>query len=115
MRKSKRALPTDTAIRGIAREAEKAGWSLADVLSVCCQRGWTGFKADWTKGEKPPNGTCGTLLSADGKPYRDPMIYGFDTANGDPLPDGWTLPPTGETRYMPGFGWVLSSPRRAEA
>ena len=115
MRKSKRALPTDTAIRGIAREAEKAGWSLADVLSVCCQRGWTGFKADWTKGEKPPNGTCGTLLSADGKPYRDPMIYGFDTTNGDPLPDGWTLPPTSETRYMPGFGWVLSSPRRAEA
>ena len=50
-------------------------------------------------------------VRADGKPIRDPMIYGFDVANGDPLPDGWKLPPTGETRYMAGIGWVLSSPK----
>ena len=49
-----------------------------------------------------------TPATAEGKPIRDPMIFGFDVANGDPLPDGWTLPPTGETRYMPGIGWVLS-------
>ena len=114
MRKSKRALPTDTAIKGIAREAEKAGWPLADALAVACQRGWTGFKADWTKGDKPPSGAGSTLLSADDKSYRDPMIYGFDVANGDPLPDGWTLPPTGETRFMPGFGWVASPPKRTD-
>lgn len=52
--------------------------------------------------------------TADGKPIRDPMIYGFDVANGDPLPDGWTLPPTGETRYMPGIGWVLSPSKPRE-
>ena len=56
MRKAKRALPTDTAIKGIAREAEKSGRPLADVLATCCERGWIGFKADWVKDEKPPGG-----------------------------------------------------------
>ena len=72
--------------------------------------------ATWLNQRRWEDGAEATIpVSADGKPYRDPMIYGFDTANGDPLPDGWILPPTGETRYMPGFGWVLSPPRRVAA
>ena len=47
LRKTKKAAVTQTAIDGIAREANKAGVSLQTALETCCARGWTGFKADW--------------------------------------------------------------------
>ena len=47
LRKAKKAAVTQTAIDGIRREAEKAGVSLQAVLQTCCERGWTGFKAEW--------------------------------------------------------------------
>lgn len=55
LRKTKRAPLTTTAMEGIAREAAKASISLADVLALCCTRGWQGFKADWVAkpGMKP--------------------------------------------------------------
>lgn len=49
MRKAKKAPLTETALRGIEREAKRAGLSLQEVLAMCCERGWTGFKADWVK------------------------------------------------------------------
>lgn len=50
-RKQLKAAPTQTAIDGIAREAARAGISLADALAMCCQRGWRGFRAEWVKQE----------------------------------------------------------------
>lgn len=50
-RKQLKAVPTKTAIDGIAKEAARAGTSLADALAMCCQRGWRGFKAEWVKQE----------------------------------------------------------------
>lgn len=47
IRKAKRAPLTATALEGIEREATKAGMNLADVLALCCTRGWQGFKAEW--------------------------------------------------------------------
>lgn len=42
---------TNTALKGIRREAEKAGYSLEDALRTAVERGWQSFKADWvTKG-----------------------------------------------------------------
>lgn len=55
LRKTKKAPVTETAISGLLREAGKAGWSLADALSKSCERGWTGFKAEWVAGESAPN------------------------------------------------------------
>lgn len=49
LRKTKRAPVTQTAIDGIAREASKAGMSLEHALRMCCERGWTGFKAEWVQ------------------------------------------------------------------
>jgi uncharacterized protein YdaU (DUF1376 family) len=46
-RKAKKASITQTAIKGIDREARKAGISLNDALQEICARGWTGFKAEW--------------------------------------------------------------------
>lgn len=49
MRKAKRAPLTATALDGIQAEASKAGMPLADVLALCCARGWQGFKASWLR------------------------------------------------------------------
>jgi len=47
LRKAKKAAVTQTALDGIQREADKAGVSLQVALETCCERGWTGFKAEW--------------------------------------------------------------------
>ena len=46
-RKAKKAPINATAIAGIEREAQKAGITLQDALTLCCTRGWVGFKAEW--------------------------------------------------------------------
>ncbi len=52
-RRAKRSAPTQTAINGIAKEASKAGMLLSEALSMCCERGWTGFKSDWIAKDQP--------------------------------------------------------------
>jgi len=54
-RKAKKAAITETAIKGIEREANKAGISLNAALQEICARGWTGFKAEWYTKEKQSN------------------------------------------------------------
>jgi len=53
-RKAKGAPITETALRGIEREAAAAGVSLQAALETCCQRGWTGFKAEWVRDQARP-------------------------------------------------------------
>lgn len=58
IRKAKRAPLTATALGGIRREADKAGVTLEEALTVCCERGWVGFRADWYhEGNTAPVGT----------------------------------------------------------
>lgn len=58
IRKAKRAPLTATALAGIRREADKVGVSLEQALTVCCERGWVGFRADWYhEGNTAPAGT----------------------------------------------------------
>lgn len=52
LRTKRRAPITETALKGIQREAEKAGITLEAALSTCCERGWQGFKADWYRKEQ---------------------------------------------------------------
>ena len=49
VRKAKNAALTETALEGVRREAVKSGKSLSEALTICCERGWAGFKADWVK------------------------------------------------------------------
>jgi uncharacterized protein YdaU (DUF1376 family) len=51
LRRSKKLPITETALSGIAREAEKANLTLEQTIIICCERGWGGFKADWLKAE----------------------------------------------------------------
>lgn len=47
LRQAKKAAITQTALDGIRREADKAGLTLESALAMCCERGWSGFKAEW--------------------------------------------------------------------
>lgn len=46
-RRAKHAPVTETAMTGIRREAEKAGWSMEAALAETMTRGWQSFRADW--------------------------------------------------------------------
>lgn len=50
-RAGKKAPVTETALQGIRREAERAGWAMEDALREVCSRGWQGFKAAWVNKE----------------------------------------------------------------
>ena len=64
LRKAKKAIPTKTALNGMQREADNAGMSLSNVLELCCERGWQGFKADWIKDrQQSPTGRNGERSS----------------------------------------------------
>ena len=54
LRKEKRLTPTKTAIDGLKREADNCGKSLADVIRICCERGWGGFKHEWLERDAQP-------------------------------------------------------------
>jgi uncharacterized protein YdaU (DUF1376 family) len=53
VRKAKKAKWTQTALKGLQREAEKAKMSLQDVIQLCCERNWVGFKAEWANSQNP--------------------------------------------------------------
>jgi len=50
-RKAKKSPITETVLKTIRTEADKAGWKMQDALTEMCSRGWTGFKSDWVKGK----------------------------------------------------------------
>lgn len=48
VRKARRAGPlTKTAMDGLQREASKAGITLVEAVTACCEFGWQGFNAGW--------------------------------------------------------------------
>ncbi len=65
LRKAKKAAVTKTALDGIEREAGKAGVSLQVALETCCERGWTGFKAEWLA-SKPQDRNLGAARAIFG-------------------------------------------------
>jgi len=46
-RKKSRAVISENVIKTIAKEAQKANWTLEQALAECSARGWRGFKAEW--------------------------------------------------------------------
>ena len=52
VRKAKKAKWTETALKGLQREAAKANMSLQEVMVLCCERSWVGFKAEWAKNDE---------------------------------------------------------------
>ena len=52
-RKKSRAVISENVLKSIAKEAQKAGWTLEQALAECAARGWRGFKAEWVKVSVP--------------------------------------------------------------
>ena len=48
-RKAKKATVTETVLKSIQAEADKAGMNLEAALETMCARGWSGFKAEWVQ------------------------------------------------------------------
>lgn len=73
VRKAKKAgALTATALEGVRREADKAGWSLSQALTECCARSWVGFKADWVASlAVKPNQTASRHSGFSSKDYRE--------------------------------------------
>ena len=55
-RKVKKLAPTETAIESVINEAKATGKSLNDVIKICCEQGWGGFKASWLDNLPAANG-----------------------------------------------------------
>jgi hypothetical protein len=73
VRKAKKAgALTATAIAGLEREATKAGLTLSEAVTVCCERGWQGFNAGWYV-EQPK--------ASAGKPATSGKHTGFQNLN----------------------------------
>lgn len=51
IRKAAKKPITETALKGLQREAVKAGKTLNEALVICCERSWLGFKAEWLKSD----------------------------------------------------------------
>jgi len=54
IRKAAKKPLTETALKGLQREAEKAKLSLLQAIQICCERSWIGFKAEWIADSKNP-------------------------------------------------------------
>lgn len=74
-RKRKGGTCTQTALNGIRREADKAGWPLEAALSKAMQRNWQGFEAGWVSDAPKPNaasppggGVAAAFLARHGQP-----------------------------------------------
>lgn len=64
VRKAKKAGPlTDTALGGLRREASKAGITLVDAITACCEFGWQGFNADWYAQRRPQEAASSVAAS----------------------------------------------------
>lgn len=76
LRTKLRAPITETALKGLRREAGKAGISLSDAMAMCCERSWRGFKAEWV--ERKPLATD----KAAETPYQRSMREKWEIATG---------------------------------
>jgi DNA-binding Lrp family transcriptional regulator len=73
VRRAKKAPVTITAMDGIKEEANKAGISVIDAVTICAKKGWRGFNASWNwQEQKSPmtttNRTSGSFKQPQPRP-----------------------------------------------
>ena len=66
LRKAKKAPFTETALKLIIGEAEKAKINLVSALETCCDRGWASFKAGWIVEEARKGGDKSWMFTDKG-------------------------------------------------
>ena len=53
VRKNKKLTQTETAFRKTKAEIDKSGRNANDCITLCVERSWGGFKAEWIEREIP--------------------------------------------------------------
>ncbi len=66
IRTRKRAPFTKTAMDGMKREAQKAGYTVAQAVTKCCEKGWQGFEARYVENTPPPRASGRPSINATG-------------------------------------------------
>ncbi|MBC7621827.1 MAG: YdaU family protein [Aeromicrobium sp.] len=90
LRSKKNAPITPTAIEGMRREAAKAGITLEAALTMCCERGWSGFKADWVEAHSARQATPQADTAAVRKAVNDEAkrrLFGNRSMNAEGIID----------------------------
>lgn len=72
IRAAKKSPLTNTAIRGIQREADKAGLTLTQAVEVCCELGWQSFNAAWFAQRQAKNQIAAVAGSSAGQQAETP-------------------------------------------
>lgn len=70
---------TQTALNGLIREADKAGLTIEQAMTVCIERGWVGFNAEWIRQK-----TIG-MNRGRNEPPSLPTESDFDFGDNDPM------------------------------
>lgn len=52
VRKAKKAVNTETALKKFKNEIEKSGKNINEILQICVERSWSGFQIEWLKNNK---------------------------------------------------------------
>ena len=93
VRKAKKAGPlTPTALAGIQREADKAGLTLVEAVTACCEYGWQGFNAGWyaERTAKTPAAAMTPGRRSNAQPHKyaaaAAAIFDFDDNPAQPWP-----------------------------
>lgn len=71
-RKASRAVITDSVLKTIKFEAEKAKWTMEQALAECAARGWRGFKAEWVMPKPNPSDIVKLTVPPSNEP--DPAL-----------------------------------------
>lgn len=72
LRRKLKAPLTQTAMKRLKTEAEKARLPLNEVLKVCCMRGWRGFEASWLTTKSTPNQAAARAIFGDERAFNEP-------------------------------------------
>ena len=80
VRKAKRAGSiTELVWKGIVREAKAAGITEEQAITICCERGWQSFKADWVKDRfaqpDQPKPAAQVIVTPQERRQRDSKYY----------------------------------------
>jgi hypothetical protein len=86
-RKASRAVITESVLKTIKFEAEKAKWTMEQALAECAARGWRGFKADWVMAKPNPADIVKLTVPPSNEP--DPALEKIkaDAKKAAPMPD----------------------------
>lgn len=87
MRKAKGAPVTETALKKLAAEADKARMSVQQALETCCAQGWRGFKAEWVQGKAMQQSRQMPPMKSFAEQDRDHQMARWEEMTGRVHPD----------------------------